>query len=511
MLKPEQARRQLEKVRSKSGAKRRWAALARLPKKLADVGRALLGRDARGAPTDDGEARRLAHLAAGDRLDDLTAGERQKLFEALFPKLAIHVESAWQLGRRLPYDSGPDRKPFRAPRHPALTRAARTAWLVGLLDELEGYEKDITWLAAWAGFLSSGYSADQVGVVLAAAVEAAGKEGAAVLDILRQSACGTHPVGAMGRHVARALLIAEDPQGWDFIGRLLADGDQPERVRQTILETIEEAHPEAFRRMLRLIMEHDLARHEDAVQALSVWFGFSWGAVSVRVVNRVLERVIEFLGAPRARAQALQSDDSETVYLGLWAMAFADAAAAVKPAAALLRDPNVERRFVAAHLLAQLQIPAARRKLLTALEDDDLRVALCALEGCERGEAGEPGALADRSSQRLFEPVQRLLTRLPPDRAYLEPIVWPWQVFTADRQTVAASLVNYLGKRPARLLVRHVPDMDAPARRLVIQKLGSMKKWDDETCSALMALAEDSSPTVREAARSALARKQIRR
>jgi hypothetical protein len=507
MLKPEQARAELEKIRRENGEKRRLAALARLPKNLAAVGRGLLGRDAQGRAIEKWEPQQQAQQAARQQLDGLPAKARRQVFEALFPKLGSFVDAAWELGFQLPYEAGFERKAFRAPHDPALTRAARGNWLESLLSELEGYEEDITWLAAWAGYLSSGYSGDAVGLVLAAAINAGGKEASAVFETLCDSARGTHDVGVMGRHVTRALLVASRPEGWEFVEKLLLAAQRQEGLRQSILEVIDEAHPQAFRRMLRLILENDLARFSATVRALDVWFGFQWDAVSTRVVNRVLERVAHFLDDPTAQARALENDDPETVYLALWTMAFENAPATVAPAAALLSDPNVERRFIAAHLLVQMQIPPARERLLPALDDADLRVALHALEGCEHEEDEAEGESSNPTD--LFERLERLLVRLPEKKTFLEPIVWPWHVFSADRQQVAASLVRHLGKRPPTVLIRYLPMMESWTRRLVIDQLAGLKKWDNQTRDTLFALVGDSSITVREAALRALARCKV--
>jgi hypothetical protein len=507
MLKPEKARHELEKVRHAKGGKRRLAAVAKLPRKLAEISRGLLGRDLRGKPIGAEALRSQARETAAARLDRLGNREREALFEALFPCLGGHVDAAWEVAHQLPYATGFERKPFRAPHEPLLTRKARLDWLGQLLQELEGYEQDVCWLAAWAGYLSHGYSAEAAGLVLAGALGRGGREADAVFHILCDSAQGQHPVGSVGRHVTQALLVGSRPEGWDVVAQLLLASPNREGLRYTILESIAEAHPDAFRRLLRFLREHDLAQFPDTVRALNVWFGLQWDAVSLRVVNRVLERVSLFLEDSQAQARALESDDAETVYLALWTMAFEDAPAVVEPAAALLADPNVDRRFIAAHLLAQLQLPTGQEKLFAALDDPDLRVALCALEACEPGE--ERADSEPCSDPRLFEPLQRLLGRLPEKTTYLQAIIWPWHVFTADRQALAASLVTHLGKRPATALLPHLKDMEPGTRRTVIHLLAGLKKWDRATRAALVDLAGDDSITVRGAALTLLARGKL--
>src|SRR5262249_4123284 len=152
-----------------------------------------------------------------------------------------------------------------------------------------------------------------------------------------------------------------------------------EGLRQVVLETVDEAHPTAFRRMLRLILEHNLVRFSATVRAADVWFGLRWDATTPRGINAMLERALEYLEDTGARAQAVAGGASEDAYLALWAGAFEDAPTVVAPAAQLLDETSVERRFVGAHFLALLGLPAASEALLPALDDEDLRVAARAL------------------------------------------------------------------------------------------------------------------------------------
>src|SRR5262249_18840926 len=159
--------------------------------------------------------------------------------------------------------------------------------------------------------------------------------------------------GVMGQHVIRALLASGNPEGWEFVERLLLAAQRQEGLRQSILEAIDESHPTAFRRMLRLILDEHLARFSATVRALDTWFGFAWDSVSVRVVNATIERVLRLLDDPEARAEAIATGGAEDAYLALWSIAFEDAPAAVEAAAGMLGDADPGRRFVAVELLCQ--------------------------------------------------------------------------------------------------------------------------------------------------------------
>jgi hypothetical protein len=497
MLKPEQAQKALDELAIVDWQDRLWGQVAGLPRDLRTIGQALLDVTLDRVDYPDWQARNRAKSAAAERLASLSVGDRIRLFKGLFPRFAAQVEAAWQLLGRQPYQRRYDRKAFRAPNTPAVTRNSRFEWLGGLITIAGQFDQDLSWYAAWAAHLSRGMGADELGILFAAAIDEGGSDGEAVFDILCESARGEHEIGAMGRHVTRALLAASRPDGWELIERMLLAAQRQEGLRQTILETIDEAHPEAFRRMLRLIVDNDLARFSATVRALDVWLGFAWDSVSVGLVNRVIGQLLVYLEEPPVLRAAFKSEDGETVYLALWALAFEDAVAAIKPAAQFLQDSRVERRFAAVHLLGQLDLPAARRQLVRALDDEDLRVVLHALEGCrgdwaEDEDAGRP--------PELFERIERILARIPEAKTTLEPIVWPWQVFVADRQALAAELVWALGDRPPTLLIPYLPVLNTWQRAQVVRLLAGMKKWDAATRDTLFALAGDASGTVREAA-----------
>ena len=203
----------------------------------------------------------------------------------------------------------------------------------------------------------------------------------------------------MGRHVTRALLSAERQDGWQFVENMLLAAQREEGLRQIILETVDEAHPQAFRRMLRLILDQDLARFSATVRAFDTWLGYMWDAVSSGVVNKTIEKMLLYLEDQAARETALKGKDAEQTYLALWAQAFDDAVAVVAPAAELLKHPNAEHRFVAVHLLHQLGLVMSQRRSLIALEDSDPRVAARALQGFQNG--ADPRVIKGDSSNPL--------------------------------------------------------------------------------------------------------------
>ena len=203
-----------------------------------------------------------AQIEVIHQLGSLKPGDLQKIFSALLPRLAPQVEATWKLFDALPYQTTYTRRPFRNPNH--YSPGARIAWLQQLLMVTRNYDQEVTWFAAWAPYLM--YGADHaLGYLFAGAIEAGGKTGQEVFDILIASANGDHEIGIMGRHVVRGLVCARRADGWEYIERMLLAAQREEGLRQVILESVDEAQPALFPRLLRLIVEHNLSRFSAAI------------------------------------------------------------------------------------------------------------------------------------------------------------------------------------------------------------------------------------------------------
>jgi HEAT repeat protein len=501
VLNPQRAQKELEALKVPDPEARRLARVAALPSGLRRIGYGLLDRLPNGNEPEDYRASQRLLEDAIAQLDASSAREREAVFGALFPRISRAVEQAWRLFFRLPYQSGYLRRAFRAPGLPAAQRAALCDWLRVLPYAVGDFEQGIDWFVAWAPYIAP-YNTDTFGVLFAAVIDAGGPDGEAAFETLLASARGEHPVGAMGRHVTRALLCASRRDGWEFIERLLLAAQRQEGLRQTVLETIDEAHPEAFRRMLRLIRDHDLLRFSATVRGADVWFGLQFETMAPAVARGVLDRARAFLEAPGSAVErASQADGgTETLYLALWSIAFEDALAAVAPAARLLSDPDPERRFAAAYLLGQLNLSPAAEALLPALDDEDLRIAATAFQAIVPWL--EDPALA---SGDLFERLERLLARCPRKKTALSAIVWPWMTPEIDLPAIAGALVRLLGKRSPKRLIPYLSRMDPWGRAELPPLLARLRRSDTESRDALLSLVGDANVTVRERALEALA------
>jgi Family of unknown function (DUF5724)/Domain of unknown function (DUF4132) len=487
MLNPEAAQAQLEQIVDKAWRSQRLRQFAALPQNLASIGYGLFSLAEDGTAGDYSQVYWYQAKALA-QLDGLSEGDRTQIFSILFPKISATVELAWQLHHQLPYQSGYSRRSFRVPHNPEFNQEKRQQWLSQLISNLEGYDQDLEWFAAWVPYLGYGV-ADLLGILFATAINQGDALGQSISQILLDSARGDHEIGAMGRHVTRALLVASDPNGWDFIERLLLAAQRQEGLRQTILETIDEAHPVAFGRMLRLLVAENLTRFSAVIRAVDVWFGFGLESLNEKQVKQILTQTSQYLEDATAREAALSSEDPQALYLALCSVGFTDAIAAIPLAAELLNHTEATHRFVAVHFLIQLEIAPAQLALLPAIGDRDLAVATRAIQSLQYG---------TELNSDAFERLEENLSRFPEKPKTLPPLVWEWIQLEASQGLVASAMVAQLGRRSPKRLIPILSKVDVYQRRTIAQYLAEVQPWDAEIRETLLGLVGDTSQWVRE-------------
>lgn len=496
MLSSEQAQDRLKAFKKSHYQQEQLKRIAGLGESLAYTGQILIqAGPAWDKVAKNREQKEAVRSEAHSQLGQLKSKDRQELFKTLFPQIFPQVEAAWNQFDILPYQTTYYRRPFRNPNHD--TPGARIRWLENLLLATRGYDQDVTWFAAWAPHL--GYTS-LLGYLFAGAIETGGEIGQQVFDILIASGNGSHEIGRMGRHVVRGLLCASRPDGWEFIERMLIAAQREEGLRQVILESIDEAHPQAFRRLLQLIIDRNLSRFSAAIRAFDVWFGLALEAVSQKTVAEILAHIQRHLNDPAEQTKAIQEGSAQEAYYALWAMAFDNVIAALPYAVELRQSPHSEHRFAATHLLAQTNLTAAFEELLNAVEDPDLRIAARAALSLKSPEYDQH--LLTQSD--LFERLEHLITRLPHKENVLKPLVWDWLVLKLDRATLIDKMIECLGSRSPKRLAPYLSSMEPMARSKVARLLKESGDKGAETREVLFRLVGDPSYHVRQQSLGAL-------
>lgn len=497
MMKPELARQELGKHMSPKHLEARWQRIRKLPKATALLAHGLLGRNAENMVLSNYEEREKATQKAAETLA-AKPKERLAVLQAFFPTLAEDLEAGWQVITRLPYTYGYDRRAFRAPQRPILYAVRQAEWFNTMLNALGNYSDDVLsteWLAAWAIHL---YGGDMLAYLFAGCIDRGGPKAETVFTILKDSAASRHEIGGMGAHVSRALLCCNRPDAWEFVEKLLLAAQRQEGLRQAILECVDEARPQAFQRMVALLLDENLLRFSSVARAVGVWLGEEESALNTRKLKADLQTIRDLLASEAKCRQALAKGDGATCFRALWAMAYADVDVAFQAALPLLKDKKPDRRFAAAVSIKNMALPETIPALLPLLEDPDYRLVAVPLDDLAMHSTI---ALAPEDT---FDRLEKLLRRMPAKMPKQKPMGIGWYGDEIDRESVAALLPDYLGKNPAERLLPHLPMMDVYTRADAIGKLTEARTLSKEVRELVMGLAGEANVTLREAALAAL-------
>ncbi|MDV6376537.1 DUF5724 domain-containing protein [Deinococcus arenicola] len=445
----------------------------------------------------DYRERERREVALADFLHGSTEADQSELAALLFPQLPETAQRTINaLLTRHPYPESYARRAFRAPGE--RVQAVRAAsWLMVAWQATRDYPQNLEWFAVHAGLLNS-WSSHNLGLLLGQAVS----DGSApVLQILRDTASTQHPVARMGRHVPLALLSSIDPAAWALAEGLLLAAQRQEGLRQVILETVDEAGPEPFARMLRLILQEDLLRFAAVLRAACVWFGLNYDVTDLKVVRGLLTRALSFLEDAEAARTAVRGGSGVDAYLALYVLAMRDAAEAAGLARPLLQDTNPERRMAAAQfLLAAGRLDQAGQAAL--IRDPDPRLA--ALAGGMVNRWSQPDEAPTFTFEDYLAYAQRLPDSIRSGESSHQPLLFPWLGHLPARAEAVDTLSAVLGDTHISRLAPYLGQMSGDGKTYVLKKIEQRHKEnvqpiDTATRELLLTLLQDRNSGVSQA------------
>ncbi|WP_424949849.1 DUF5724 domain-containing protein [Deinococcus sp.] len=405
-----------------------------------------------------------------------------------FPDVAARTLVA--LLTRHPYPQGYARRSFRAPgphlQGRRLQAGSAAQWLWQVWQLTREYPQTVEWFAVHAGLLPA-WTSYRLGPLFAQAIDDGNEE---VFQILKGTAGSQHPVARMGRHVPSALLASSRQGAWALAEGLLLAAQRQEGLRQVILESVDEAHPQAFVRALRLILQEDLLRFAACLRAADVWFGLNYDVTDLKAVRALLEQALGYLEDTDSARQAVQGGSGVDAYLALFTLAMRDAVAAADLARPLLSHPDAEKRMAAVQFLQASELTTPQ-ELPGLLADPDLRIGAVFAATLNRWQTKDT---------ENFGAIEAYAARLPEGegQAY-RPLLFPWLGQVPTRSDMLDLLPALLAGRSFSALKPHLNGMSmygkTAALRLMAER-GKTEPLDMPTRGLLMRLLQDRLPTV---------------
>lgn len=451
MGKNDDAREQINKLRDQQWVDKRLDDLAPAgDKRRSDLQRTLGSFKKNRWELERDTNRRKAAIEFLATLKDVS---RPRFFAGLFTHLGPALEQLWHDLALCIYTVGYEPVPFRTPTRAVKLLDHRAAYIIRLVDCLRGLDPTPQWIAENAAALLDAEVSiwnGPIGRLLAATLNAGGPDAEEVRQVLLDSIAGTHETARFGEHTIVALLNSTNPEDWKAIGDMLLAAQRQEGLRQSILERVDEAHPDAFRYFIGLVLEHDLARFSSVVRTFDVWFATAWSAGSVKPVNEGLTTVVKCLDDRAERERLVSEGTPQECYFALWAAAFLDAQDAMRLGEAVINESaDPERRFAAWLILDRANLQPE----LTGLIREHM---LAGKESCGHVRMLWAERLAktvfEKFDEKLFDAMGRYYEEMPRKEAKLGALLWPWLEFTDEKRTPARALAAIAGPEPMRML-----------------------------------------------------------
>ncbi len=396
--------------------------------------------------------------------------EGERLVKFLFGDvLGSTIASVWSRIDTLPYQSGYYRRSFRMKSAKDYHLKKKLYFLTNLYKERVKektsslFNMSMLEIVQYMGYTHNGELALPLSVYLERENQEELK--ALIWDII----LGEDEVGAVNRYLIRGLLLSEDRESWEMVGKLLLSAQRQEGLRQTILESLDETSIGALQYMIELILENDLYRFSSVIRAVDTWFGFCWEAPKKATIKKILELASHFLSKPEEIEKRLKkSRNNLELYVALWAKAVIDDVDEANSLAVemIKNDKTREKR-----LLAFIFIEETERT--------NLNLVPWIYENFGRGDevldyymldnlpAGEGREIVSRLSGKIKE----VALSIPKDGVCLRGKVFEWYELKVTSDYFYRKLINYASEDILKELGEDITKIPNEVREDYIQKV----------------------------------------
>ncbi|SIQ29993.1 DUF4132 domain-containing protein [Maribacter ulvicola] len=230
---------------------------------------------------------------------------------------APYLAAMWDFINTMPYQRSYGRKAFRSKPSEDILQNKLTIFSNFLSASRSGF----CGLTLQEHFQYSTYYPHSNSVFLAIVLQNSGDMFNELLDDIIQ---GEDEIGGVSQDIIKALLLSEDERHWEMVGKLLLAAQRQEGLRQSILESMDEAGLQSLKYMINVVLENDLTRFSSVVRAVNTWFGLNWDAPKKSVINRILELAHSLILNLKEVDTLLKSKDNIEVLVALWSIGILD-------------------------------------------------------------------------------------------------------------------------------------------------------------------------------------------
>lgn len=388
------------------------------------------------------------------------------LMQYFFEDKTYWVKSAWALLPNLMYQIGWQRRSFRAPNLEIINFVNQLNFISDLIT---GLTYRLT-LEEYILYSDEMYEPSEMTYLWASAINEKDEK---ITNLLLDIVYNRHETLKVNRTIIKAMLISENEECWEAVGKLLLSAQRQEGLRQTIVEALDETSLGAFIYILRLIQEHNLARFSAVVRALDTWAGLGWEAEKQSTINRFLELALYYLENPENIQNGILSKDNAEIYMALWAQGVFDIEKCVPLCEQILSKAKEEKTLLVLLFLKQVEIPKIDVTFgLKLIKSDYTLVFLQATQLLNKDT--NLTLLDPKQKNELFEYLEKRLSEAPEKPKTKQGLVFSWSVLTMDRNDIYAlmlKLVDYENEQEIDKITAYFSKMAISSREKLTEAI----------------------------------------
>lgn len=404
------------------------------------------------------------------------AWEKPVLYDLLLfffgTEKAAYVKHAWEQAPFQMYQEGYSRRSFRAPKNKELYLIHQINFLAGIIPQMYTQSYDSNYNDVYTYYDLSIAEQIKYEHALGNANTQSFKLWSAAIDMGRQDVLqqaediifNKDEEGKVTQSIVKALLNSNKEEAWALVEKLLLAAQRQEGLRQTILEALDETSIGGLKYMLKVIIDHNLARFSSVVRAVDVWAGLGWESERETTVRSFLQSAQLYLNDPQLIPGAVKSSNNMEVYMALWAQAVYNVEDTIPYLGQLMKEGNAEKRALAlyfAYQTAHYQINMPM--LYTALDEDDTMVLAAAITFTNHLVSGSNAKYYNTHYAGLFDKLDALYQRTTIKEKVFSGIIFSWLTISFQKKEILQCMNNLVEAKQDRLerLLGYFDEMDA--------------------------------------------------
>lgn len=371
---------------------------------------------------------------------------------------ARYVRYAWENLPRTQYQTGYLRRSFRAPNRKDKVLEIQLRFIESITSPLEGYglsgvfsyyDLDLYERIRFDYIIPNGPYEFQI---WAAAVDSGNES---VFRLLQDIIYHQEGAGKVTCNIIKALLCSKREECWKLVENLLLAAQRQEGLRQTILESLDEAHAESLKFMIRVITAHNLVRFSSVVRAIDTWTGLGFDAKKTASVKKVLELAHQNFEKPRHIPEEIKSLDNIEVYMALWCVGVKDVEDTLPYLDDLLAHGSPEKKRLALLFINEVNIPDFELPygcdVVRGGNPELLAFTLPGLANTLRANAEEADSLILKKYPSLFDDLCRLAETAPVKEISYDGSPFEWTRAVYKKDDIFRCLFYLIGQSSQRL------------------------------------------------------------